>query len=116
MIIPVEILVFACVMVGVFPAYSVGPLLYSASAATLGGEVPDYHLADMHGFNLPLMMSFAAFIGGLIMYSQRQKFFDFHARFKEVDEKAVFEAVVSRFRSEERRVGKECRSRWVGYE
>src|SRR5690554_7983061 len=51
----------------------------------------------MHGFNLPLMMSFAAFIGGLIMYSQRQKFFDFHARFKEVDEKAVFEAVVSRF-------------------
>lgn len=95
--IPVEILVFACVMVGVFPAYSVGPLLYSASAATLGGEVPDYHLAILHGFNLPLMMSFAAFIGGLIMYSQRQKFFDFHARFKEVDEKAVFEAVVSRF-------------------
>ena len=95
--IPVEILVFACVMVGMFPAISVGPLLFSAAQATLGGEVPDYQLAVMHGINLPLMMSLAAFVGGLLMYSQRQRFFDFHARFKEVDEKAVFEAVVSRF-------------------
>ncbi|WP_288589958.1 proton-conducting transporter membrane subunit, partial [Marinobacter sp. UBA5687] len=94
--IPVEILVFACIMVGMFPAVSVGPLLYAAAHATLGGEVPDYQLAVIHGFNLPLIMSFAAFFGGLIMYSQRQKFFDFHARFKEIDEKAVFEAIVLR--------------------
>eukprot|EP00163_Fabomonas_tropica_P003802 TRINITY_DN13380_c0_g2_i1.p1 TRINITY_DN13380_c0_g2~~TRINITY_DN13380_c0_g2_i1.p1 ORF type:complete len:694 (+),score=72.29 TRINITY_DN13380_c0_g2_i1:2248-4329(+) len=94
--IPVEILAFACVMVGIFPAFSVGPLLYAAASATLGGEVPEYHLTIIHGFNLPLLMSFVAFFGGLLMYSQRQRFFDFHARFKEVDEKAVFEAVVSR--------------------
>jgi len=94
--IPVEILVFACLMVGMFPAFSVGPLLYSASFATLGGEVPDYKLALMHGFNLPLMMSIAAFVGGLIMYTQRHKFFAFHARFREIDEKAVFASVVSR--------------------
>ncbi|WP_297791553.1 monovalent cation/H+ antiporter subunit A [uncultured Marinobacter sp.] len=93
--IPVEILVFACIMVGVFPAISVGPLLYTAAAATLGGPVPEYHLTIAHGFNLPLVMSFAAFFGGLLMYSQRQRFFDFHARFKEIDEKAVFEGVVS---------------------
>lgn len=93
---PVEILVFACVMVGMFPAISVGPLLYIAASATLGGVVPDYKLAVIHGFNLPLMMSFVAFFGGLLMYSQRQKFFDFHARFREIDEKAVFEAIVSR--------------------
>lgn len=92
--IPVEILVFACLMVGMFPAFSVGPLLYAAAAATLAGPVPDYELAILHGFNLPLMMSFFAFIGGLVMYTQRQRFFDFHARFKEVDEKAVFEATV----------------------
>ncbi|MCG8517926.1 MAG: monovalent cation/H+ antiporter subunit A [Pseudomonadales bacterium] len=89
--IPVEILVFACIMVGMFPAISIGPLLYAAASATLGGDVPEYQLAVMHGFNLPLMMSFLAFFGGLLMYSQRQKFFDFHARFKEIDEKAVFE-------------------------
>ncbi|MGO1233185.1 MAG: monovalent cation/H+ antiporter subunit A [Marinobacter sp.] len=94
--IPVEILVFACLMVGMFPAFSVGPLLYSASFATLGGEVPDYKLALMHGFNLPLMMSIAAFVGGLIMYTQRHKFFAFHDRFREIDEKAVFASVVSR--------------------
>lgn len=93
---PVEILVFACIMVGVFPAVSIGPLLEIAASATLGGGVPDYTLSVYHGFNLPLLMSFVAFFGGLLMYSQRQKFFDFHARFKEIDEKAVFEAVVSR--------------------
>ncbi|WP_166268086.1 monovalent cation/H+ antiporter subunit A [Marinobacter caseinilyticus] len=93
--IPVEILVFACVMVGMFPAFSVGPLLYAAAAATLAGPVPDYQLAILHGFNLPLMMSFLAFFGGLAMYTQRQRFFDFHARFREIDEKAVFEAVVA---------------------
>ncbi|HAS78001.1 MAG TPA: monovalent cation/H+ antiporter subunit A, partial [Marinobacter adhaerens] len=93
---PVEILVFACIMVGVFPAVSVGPLLQIAASATLGGDVPDYTLSVYHGFNLPLVMSFVAFFGGLLMYSQRQRFFDFHARFKEIDEKAVFEAVVLR--------------------
>ncbi|MBL1270950.1 MAG: monovalent cation/H+ antiporter subunit A [Oceanospirillales bacterium] len=94
---PVEILVFVCIMVGVFPTISVGPLLFSAASATLGGDVPDYQLAVLHGFNLPLLMSFLAFFGGLLMYSQRQRFFDFHARFREIDGKAVFEAVVSEF-------------------
>jgi len=94
--IPVEILVFACIMVGMFPAVSVGPLLYAAASATLAGEVPEYHLAVIHGFNLPLLMSFVAFFGGLLMYSQRHRFFAFHARFREIDEKAIFEAVVSR--------------------
>jgi len=94
--IPVEILVFACIMVGLFPAVAVGPLLFLAASATLGGEVPEYTLAIFHGFNLPLFMSFVAFFGGLLMYSQRQRFFDFHARFREIDEKAVFENVVLR--------------------
>ncbi len=94
--IPVEILVFACIMVGMFPAISIGPLLFAAASATLAGDVPDYQLAVMHGFNLPLLMSFLAFFGGLLMYSQRQRFFDFHARFKEIDEKAVFEKVAMR--------------------
>ncbi len=94
--VPVEILVFAVLAVGIFPALSVGPLLYAAAAATLGGPVPEYQLTFAHGLNLPLLMSVFAFIGGLLMYSQRQRFFNFHARFREVDEKAVFEALVSR--------------------
>ena len=94
--IPVEILVFACVMVGVFPTFAIGPLLYAAAEATLAGPVPEYHLTIVHGFNLPLLMSFLAFFLGLLMYTQRQRFFAFHARFREIDEKAVFEAAVSR--------------------
>lgn len=94
--IPVEILVFACLAVGMFPAFSVGPLLYSAASATLGGAVPEYKLTFAHGLNLPLLMSVLAFIGGLVMYSQRKRFYDFHARFKEIDEKAIFESLVSR--------------------
>ncbi|KXS51792.1 MAG: multicomponent K+:H+ antiporter subunit A, partial [Marinobacter sp. T13-3] len=93
--IPVEILVFACLMVGMFPAFSVGPLLYAASYATLDGQVPEYHLTILHGINLPLMMSIGAFIGGLVMYSQRHKLFALHARFREIDEKAIFDKVVS---------------------
>ncbi|SFR55086.1 multisubunit potassium/proton antiporter, PhaA subunit /multisubunit potassium/proton antiporter, PhaB subunit [Marinobacter daqiaonensis] len=93
--IPVEILVVACILVGLFPAFSVGPLLHAAASATLGGQVPDYGLEVFHGFNLPLMMSVAAFVGGLIMYSQRQRFFDFHARFREMDEKAIFERAIT---------------------
>lgn len=95
--IPVEILVFACVMVGVFPAISVGPLLFAAASATLGSSTPDYQLAVMHGLNLPLLMSFTAFLGGLFMYSQRKRLFAFHDRFRGIDEKAIFEAVVSWF-------------------
>ncbi|WP_404364082.1 monovalent cation/H+ antiporter subunit A [Marinobacter sp.] len=94
--IPVEILVFACLMVGIFPAFSIGPLLYAAAAATLAGPVPEYQLAILHGFNLPLMMSVLAFVGGLFMYTQRQRFFDFHDRFREIDEKAIFEGVITR--------------------
>lgn len=94
--IPVEILVFACVMVGIFPTFSIGPLLHAAASATLAGPVPDFKLAIIHGLNLPLLMSFLAFFGGLFMYTQRQKFFDFHARFREIDEKAVFESAVVR--------------------
>lgn len=94
--IPVEILVFACIMVGIFPVVAVGPLLFSAASATLGGNVPDYQLAVIHGLNLPLLMSFIAFAGGLLMYSQRQRFFDFHARFREIDEKAIFENLISK--------------------
>jgi multicomponent K+:H+ antiporter subunit A len=94
--IPVEILVFACLAVGILPALSVGPLLDAAASATLGAPVPEYHLAAFPALNLALLMSALAFIGGLTMYSQRQRFFDFHERFKEIDEKAVFESLVSR--------------------
>ena len=89
--VPVEILVALCVAVGVFPAITVAGLLAVAATATLGGELPEYHLAIWHGFNLPLVMSFIALFGGIFVYSQRRRLFDLWARLPELDAKLVFE-------------------------
>ncbi|MDM0113554.1 monovalent cation/H+ antiporter subunit A [Variovorax sp. J22R133] len=66
--VPVELLVLICLVVGVAPAWSVGPLLAAAASPVVGGELPDYSLALWHGFNLPLAMSFVALAGGAIIY------------------------------------------------
>ncbi len=89
--VPVEILVALCVAVGVFPAITVAGLLAVAASATLGGELPEYHLAIWHGFNVPLVMSFIALFGGIFVYSQRRRLFDRWTRLPEVDAKLVFE-------------------------
>ncbi|MGC3985490.1 MAG: monovalent cation/H+ antiporter subunit A [Pseudorhodoferax sp.] len=66
--VPVELLVLACLVVGVAPEWSVGPLLAAAAAPVVGGQLPDYSLAVWHGFNLPLAMSFVALAGGAALY------------------------------------------------
>ncbi|MBK1836243.1 monovalent cation/H+ antiporter subunit A [Azospirillum sp. YIM B02556] len=65
---PVEVLVLACIVIGILPAATVGPYLDMAARAALGAATPDYSLAVWHGFNLPLIMSMAAFAAGLILY------------------------------------------------
>jgi multicomponent K+:H+ antiporter subunit A len=76
--IPVEVLVAICLVVGVVPAYTVAPLLRTAAAAALGGPPPDFSLAIWHGFNLPLLMSVVATLGGLAVYFSLQRFYDLH--------------------------------------
>jgi multicomponent K+:H+ antiporter subunit A len=66
--VPVELLVLICLVVGVAPAWSVGPLLASAALPVVGGALPEYSLAVWHGFNLPLLMSFIALAGGAMLY------------------------------------------------
>ena len=58
--VPVELLVLACVVVGTLPAWSVGPLLATAAAPVVGGDLPEYSLSVWHGFNTPLIMSLIA--------------------------------------------------------
>ena len=55
--VPVELLVLACLVVGIVPAWSVGPLLAAAARPVVGGTLPEYSLAVWHGFNAPLLMS-----------------------------------------------------------
>ncbi|RYY58588.1 MAG: DUF4040 domain-containing protein, partial [Comamonadaceae bacterium] len=66
--VPVELLVLVCLVVGVAPAWSVGPLLAAAAQPVVGGLLPAYSLAVWHGFNLPLLMSFIALAGGAVLF------------------------------------------------
>lgn len=66
--VPVELLVLACLVVGMFPAVSVGWLLEAAALPVVGGVLPAYSLAVWHGFNAPLMMSLVALAGGIALY------------------------------------------------
>ncbi|WP_421992596.1 monovalent cation/H+ antiporter subunit A [Roseococcus sp.] len=66
--VPVEILVFTCMVVGILPAATIGPLLDIAVRSILGDATPEYSLAVWHGFNLPLIMSLVALAGGVALY------------------------------------------------
>lgn len=66
--VPVELLVLICLVVGIAPHWSVGPLLAEAARPVVGGTLPAYSLAVWHGFNLPLVMSFVAMAGGAVLY------------------------------------------------
>jgi multicomponent K+:H+ antiporter subunit A len=79
---PVEVLVVLCVLVGLFPAFVIGPALaIGAQAALFGGPyapLPAYKLAIWHGLNLPLAMSMVATVGGLLLYFGLQRKVDLH--------------------------------------
>jgi len=65
---PVELLVLACLVVGVLPAISIGPLLKVSVRAVLGPQTPAYSLAVWHGITTPLVMSLVAMAGGALLY------------------------------------------------
>lgn len=94
--VPVEILVVLCLLVGMMPNLTVAPLINAASAVVVGGELQEYEISLWHGFNLPLLMSLAALVGGLLLYSQRKGLFAFYDRGFQLDEKMLFEARVQR--------------------
>jgi len=70
---PIELLVAGCVVVGIFPAVTIGPYLDIAARAVLGANMPEYSLSIWHGFTLPLAMSFVALAGGIVLYLLLQK-------------------------------------------
>ena len=65
---PVEFLVLLCLLVGIAPAIVIGPMLSTAASSVLGARTPEYSLAVWHGFNLPLLMSTVALLGGILLY------------------------------------------------
>ena len=66
---PIEIFVVVCLVVGILPNVTIGPLLNVAVAAVLGPGAPQFDLAVWHGFTLPFLMSVLAMVGGVILYA-----------------------------------------------
>jgi multicomponent K+:H+ antiporter subunit A len=66
--IPMDLLVLACLVVGVVPAFSIGPSLAAAARPVVGGELPEYNLALWHGFTAPFVMSLVAIGAGFALY------------------------------------------------
>ncbi len=97
--IPVDFLVIICLSVGILPALTVGPLLKIAVEASIQGEAPYYSLSIWHGFNLPLMISALALIGGVVVYILRRKLFEWYERnLADVDARIIYNAVLERLR------------------
>jgi len=67
MLLPSALLVLACLVVGMFPGRTLGPLLHAAAFSILGAATPRYDLAVWHGVNLPLAMSLLATLGGVAL-------------------------------------------------
>ena len=65
---PIELLVLICLVVGVMPGLTIGPLLASAVEAVMGDGAPTYSLRVWHGFTPALMLSLTAMAGGVLLY------------------------------------------------
>ncbi len=76
--IPVELLVVICIVVGLLPGLTVAPMVMRAALDVYGAPLPEYTIAIWHGFNIPLLMSVIALVGGLAMFWMLQHKFNLH--------------------------------------
>lgn len=79
---PIEFLVLCCLVVGIIPGLSISIILHAAADAVLQDQMPEYSLAVWHGFNLPLLMSLIALVGGVILYFILRQYFNLSQRDK----------------------------------
>jgi multicomponent K+:H+ antiporter subunit A len=68
MLVPSALLVLACVLVGVLPEQTIGPMLHLAAGSILGDAAPTFSLKVWHGLTTPLYMSAFALLAGLALY------------------------------------------------
>ena len=69
---PPALLVILAVAIGLAPALVAGPLVNAVAAVVTGGAASEKHLSLWHGFNLPLVMSLAALVGGAILLASHR--------------------------------------------
>lgn len=100
--VPVELLVLICLLVGIFPAWTVGAFLNAAALPVVGGNLPYFSLAVWHGINTPLIMSIVALLGGVVLYMalrwlrKQEVLGDEAPLFSRIDGQRVFENLLAR--------------------
>jgi len=95
MSVPVAVLGFLCIAIGVAPMTMVSGILDQAAAAVTGSPV-EVKLSLWHGFNMPLLMSAVAVVGGILIYLSRDQLFTFNRQFDGQDAKHNFERLVQK--------------------
>lgn len=74
MLAPVALLAVLCILVGIAPALLAEAIVNQVTVATIQHQNFDaVHLALWHGFNVPLLMSLIALVGGSIFYFRMAK-------------------------------------------
>ncbi|QFR32854.1 monovalent cation/H+ antiporter subunit A [Ancylobacter sp. TS-1] len=73
---PIELLVLICLLIGIVPGLTVGPMLATVVKGLLDATPPYYSLALWHGFTLPLLMSFIALAGGVLLYFSLRRYLE----------------------------------------
>ena len=95
---PIEFLVLACLVVGIVPGRTVGPILDSAVHAVLGARTPVYSLAVWHGITWPLLMSGVALVGGIVLYLLLRRYLlgrvDGVPLLRHLDSQRIFEQIL----------------------
>ncbi|MDT9601056.1 monovalent cation/H+ antiporter subunit A [Sphingosinicella rhizophila] len=95
---PIEILVLACLIVGIVPALTIGPFLDTAVRSVLHERTPQYSLAIWHGFTAPLLLSFIALASGTagyLMFRERLNRRESAPLMRRLKGRKAFEAVLA---------------------
>lgn len=91
---PALLLSILCIAVGLLPMLLASDILTPALAVTTG-VASEVYISLWHGFNVPLLMSALALLGGGVIYLIRQELFTFNRQFDHRDAKQTFEDVVA---------------------
>lgn len=92
---PVAVLALLCVLIGAAPMAMVSGILNPA-VSVVTGNTTEVSLSLWHGFNMPLLMSVVAVIGGVFIYLVRNQLFTFNRQFDGQDAKQNFEYIVQK--------------------
>ncbi|WP_113906742.1 monovalent cation/H+ antiporter subunit A [Aliidiomarina celeris] len=97
MVAPIMLMVTLCVGVGLFAQPLVGAYINAAGTTVLGYAQEPYSIYIWHGFNLPLLMSAIALIGGVALYTRKEQLLNWYKKRKPFNELYMFEGGVTQF-------------------